>query len=85
MKNTKYNVGDLVEIVNTETSFKAHPNLMDGKLAIVTRTPRFYDPATPRLLIYFVYVEGFVFSVMEDHLKDPEEREEIKVYNEYTD
>jgi hypothetical protein len=85
VKSPKYNVGDLVEITNTKTKFKAHPNLMDGKLAIITKTPRFYDPSTPRLLIYFVYVEGFVFSVMEDHLKKPEQREKIKTYNEYTD
>ena len=81
MRKNKFDVGDLVEITNTESAFKAHPDMMSGKLAIVTQPPSMHSS----MFVYFVLVDGVVVSVMEDHLKDPERQEKIKQYEEYTD
>ena len=81
MRTNKFDVGDLVEITNTESAFKAHPDMMSGKLAIVTQPPSMHSS----MFVYFVLVDGVVVSVMEDHLKDPERHEKIKQYEEYTD
>lgn len=81
MRTNKFDVGDLVEITNTESAFKAHPDMMSGKLAIVTQPPSMHSS----MFVYFVLVDGIVVSVMEDHLKDPERQEKIKQYEEYTD
>ena len=81
MKKNKFNIGDLVEITNTESAFKAHPDMMSGKLAIVTQSPSIHSS----MFVYFVFVDGIVISVMEDHLREPERQEKIKQYDEYTD
>jgi hypothetical protein len=81
MRTNKFDVGDLVEITNTESAFKAHPDMMSGKLAIVTQPPSMHSS----MFVYFVLVDGVVVSVMEDHLKNPERQEKIKQYEEYTD
>jgi hypothetical protein len=81
MRTNKFDVGDLVEITNTESAFKAHPDMMSGKLAIITQPPSIHSS----MFVYFVLVDGVVVSVMEDHLKNPERQEKIKQYEEYTD
>ena len=81
MRNPKYKMGDLVEICNTESAFKAHPDMMTGKLGLIARTPVKHSA----MFVYYVFVEGNFFSVMEDHLKIPERQQEIKMYDEYTD
>lgn len=81
MRKNKYEVGDLVEITNTESYFKAHPDLMSGKLAIVTKSPSIYSS----MFVYYVLVDGHVISIMEEHLKEPERQQKIKQYDEYTD
>jgi hypothetical protein len=81
MRKNKFDVGDLVEITNTESAFKAHPDMMSGKLAIVTQPPSMHSS----MFVYFVLVDGVVVSVMEDHLKEPAGQEKIKQYEEYTD
>jgi len=81
MRKNKFNVGDLVEITNTESAFKAHPDMMSGKLALVTRPPSMHSS----MFVYYVLADGQVISVMEEHLKDPERQEKIKQYDEYTD
>jgi hypothetical protein len=74
-------MGDLVEICNTESTFKAHPSMMSGKLALVVNEPIEHS----KLFIYYVLVDGDTISIMEEHLKEPEREEKIKVYEEYTD
>jgi hypothetical protein len=74
-------MGDLVEICNTESIFKAHPNMLSGKIGLVTKEPVKHS----NLLIYLVLVEGHTISIMEDHLREPEAHEKIKTYEEYTD
>ena len=81
MRTNKFDVGDLVEITNTESAFKAHPDMMSGKLAIVTQPPSMHSS----MFVYFVLVDGIVVSVMEEHLREPERQEKIKQYEEYTD
>lgn len=81
MKKNKFNVGDLVEITNTESAFKAHPDMLSGKLALVTRPPSMHSS----MFVYFVFVEGQTISVMEEHLREPTRQEKIKQYEEYTD
>jgi hypothetical protein len=81
MRTNKFDVGDLVEITNTESAFKAHPDMMSGKLAIITQPPSIHSS----MFVYFVLVDGVVVSVMEDHLREPERQEKIKQYEEYTD
>ncbi len=81
MRTNKFNVGDLVEITNTESAFKAHPDMLSGKLAIVTQPPSMHSS----MFVYFVFVEGHVVSVMEEHLRLPERKEKTKQYDEYTD
>jgi len=81
MRKPKYKVGDLVEICNTESVFKAHPDMMAGKLAIVTRIPSKHS----QMFVYFIFVDGHTISCMEDHLKEPVRQQEIKIYDEYTD
>ena len=77
----KFKVGDLVEICNAESAFKAHPNMLTGKLALVVSEPI----KSSRLLIYHILVEGHTVSCMEEHLRDPAREQEIKMYDEYTD
>jgi hypothetical protein len=81
MRTNKFDVGDLVEITNTESAFKVHPDMMSGKLAIITQPPSIHSS----MFVYFVLVDGVVVSVMEDHLREPERQEKIKQYEEYTD
>lgn len=81
MKKNKFNVGDLVEICNTESAWKAHPDMMTGKLGLIARTPVKHSV----MFLYYVFVDGNFVSVMEDHLRNPEAYEKIKTYEEYTD
>lgn len=81
MRTKKFDVGDLVEITNTESAFKAHPDMINGKLALVVRAPRIHS----RMFIYFVLIDGHEVSVMEEHLKWPETHEKTTIYEEYTD
>ena len=81
MRTNKFDVGDLVEITNAESAFKAHPDMMSGKLAIVTQPPSMHSS----MFVYYVLVDGAIISVMEDHLKEPTTQEKIKQYEEYTD
>ena len=81
MRKPKYKIGDLVEICNTESAFKAHPSMMSGKLALVVSEPVEHT----KLFIYYVLVDGNTISCMEEHLKEPERQQEIKIYEEYTD
>jgi hypothetical protein len=81
MRKNKFDIGDLVEITTVESAFKAHPDMLSGKLAIVTQPPSMHSS----MFVYFVLVDGIVISVMEDHLRDPERQEKIKQYEEYTD
>ena len=74
-------MGDLVEISNTESAFKAHPDMLGGKLALVAKTPIKHSS----MFVYYVLVEGNLVSVMEEHLKEPKMYEKQKVYDEYTD
>jgi hypothetical protein len=81
MRKNRFQIGDLVEITNTESNFKAHPDMMAGKLALVVRCP----PIHSSMFIYFVLVDGFEFSIMEEHLKKPAGSEKTKQHDEYTD
>ena len=55
--------------------------MMSGKLALVVSEPVEHT----KLFIYYVLVDGNTISCMEEHLKDPERQQEIKIYEEYTD
>lgn len=77
----KFKVGDLVEVCSTDSGFKAHPNMLSGKLALVVKEP----VQNSSLLVYYILVEGHTVSVMEEHLKKPEAHEKTKIYDEYTD
>lgn len=81
MRKNKFNIGDLVEIVNVKSAFKAHPDLMSGKIGLVAKIPTRHSS----MMVYYVLVDGMNVSVMEEHLKEPEREEKIKVYEEYTD
>ena len=81
MKKNKFNVGDLVEIVNVKSAFKAHPDLMSGKLGLVAKIPTKHSS----MMVYFILIDGIQVSVMEEHLREPERQEKIKQYDEYTD
>jgi len=74
-------MGDLVEIINGKSAFKAHPDLMSGKLGLVTKIPTRHSS----MMVYYILVDGLQVSVMEEHLKDPTREQEIKIYDEYTD
>ena len=81
MRKPKYKMGDLVEICNTESAFKAHPDMMTGKIGLIARTPVKHSA----MFVYYVYVDGSFISVMEDHLRNIENYQKIKTYEEYTD
>ena len=54
MKKNKFNVGDLVEIVNVKSAFKAHPDLMSGKLGLVVKIPTKHSS----MMVYFILIDG---------------------------
>lgn len=81
MRKNKFDVGDLVEITNTESAFKAHPDMMSGKLAIVTQPPSMHSS----MFVYYVLVDGHEISVMEEHLRDPNKQQKVAIHEEYTD
>lgn len=81
MKKNKFNVGDLVEIVNVKSAFKAHPDLMSGKLGLVAKIPTKHSS----MMVYFILIDGMNISVLEEHLREPERPEKIRQYDEYTD
>ena len=81
MRKNKFDVGDLVEITNAESAFKAHPDMMSGKLAIVTQPPSMHSS----MFVYYVLIEGQEISVMEEHLRDPNEQQKVAIHEEYTD
>lgn len=65
MKKSKFNIGDLVVISNAETDFKAHNQMMAGKLGLIIQDKKeetFMD-------IWYVLVEDIVVPVMGKHLK----------------
>lgn len=81
MKKNKFNIGDLVEITKGDSAFKAHPDLMSGKLGLVAKIPTRHSA----MMVYFVLVDGMQISVMEEHLKEPIRQEKTRQYEEYTD
>ena len=81
MKKNKFDIGDLVEITNSGSAFKAHPDLMSGKLGLVAKIPTRHSA----MMVYFILVDGMQISVMEEHLREPTRQEKIKQYEEYTD
>jgi len=81
MKKNKFNVGDLVEIINIKSAFKAHPDLMSGKLGLVAKIPTKHSS----MKVYYILIDGMQVSVMEEHLRDPTRDQEVKMYDEYTD
>lgn len=81
MRKNKFNVGDLVEIINVKSAFKAHPDMLSGKLGLVYKIPTKHSS----MMVYYILVNGMSVSVMEEHLKEPIKQEKIKQYDEYTD
>jgi hypothetical protein len=65
MKKNKISVGDLVEIVEVETDFKAHMNGLTGKLAIVIMKP----DGNSILDIWRIYLDGFETPILGKHLR----------------
>ena len=65
MTRSDFNVGDLVEILVAETEFKAHNNLLNGKIGLIIREA----PKDTLLDIWYVLVEGKTTSVLGKHLR----------------
>lgn len=65
MLRSDFKLGDLVEILVSDTEFKAHNNLLNGKLGIIIKEA----PRDTLLDIWFVLVEGKTTSVLGKHLR----------------
>ena len=65
MLRSDFKLGDLVEILVSETEFKAHNNLLNGKLGLIIKEA----PRDTLLDIWFVLVEGKTTSVLGKHLR----------------
>jgi ATP-dependent exoDNAse (exonuclease V) alpha subunit len=67
MTRSNFKLGDLVEILVTDldTPFKAHNNLLNGKLGLIIREA----PKDTMLDLWYVLVEGKTTSVLGKHLR----------------
>ena len=65
MKKSEIQIGDLVEIIEVETEFKAHMNGLTGKLAIVIMKP----DKDSILDIWRIYLEGIETPILGKHLR----------------
>lgn len=65
MAKSKFEIGDLVEILKSETDFRAHNYFMTGKLGLVLNNKK----EDTIMDIWYVLIEDIVTPVMGKHLK----------------
>ena len=81
MEKNTFDLGDLVEIAETQTEFRAHIGNLKGKIGIVVGLPA----GSSVLNIYRVLIDEQIQPVMEKHLRKPFSYEKGKHYEGYED
>jgi ATP-dependent exoDNAse (exonuclease V) alpha subunit len=61
----KFQPGDLVEIIASDTKSKAYNNLLNGKIGLIVNK----HPKITMLDIWYVFVEGKITFSLEENLR----------------